>query len=112
MKENQAMTCKGRRWQILLYLTHDLDPSDRDSLEAHLESGCIRCQSELSAARGLIACLSLTLPLDSPPDAPKRRLMERVRQHRDAAGSQDGTSATEGNPGQTVPMSGPTYHNS
>jgi anti-sigma-K factor RskA len=74
------MSCQERRDQIFLHVAGVLEDDERAELEAHLASGCRRCQEALEAEREGLATLALALPPVSPPARVRERLLARVRE--------------------------------
>ncbi|CAN5681180.1 hypothetical protein BH09PLA1_BH09PLA1_15910 [soil metagenome] len=77
------MTCNERRDSILQHVLNDSDvdalsPAERESLRAHLASGCPTCSAALAEAEATLAQIPLSLTLQSPPAYLRDRLMQRV----------------------------------
>ncbi len=73
------MNCKDRQDLMLLYLVDALDPTERDELRAHLESGCPTCASYLAEAEATTAHLAMALDPVQPRPEVRHRLMRRVK---------------------------------
>ncbi|MBC8105527.1 MAG: anti-sigma factor [Anaerolineae bacterium] len=77
------MTCTERRDSILLHALnandHDaLTPAERESIRAHLATGCPTCSAALAEAEAALAQIPLSLPVQTPSPAVRDRLMQRV----------------------------------
>lgn len=59
------------------YAIGALDDAEADLVAAHLAS-CYLCRAELESFDAVVAQLPLSVPLDSPSPALKRRLMDRI----------------------------------
>jgi hypothetical protein len=69
---------ESRRDELLLYASGALEGPERESLEAHLRSGCALCSADLSAAEAVVTALALSSSPAEPPTAVRTRLLERV----------------------------------
>lgn len=100
------MTCQQRRDSILLHALNPsdadaLDASERESIRAHLGSGCPTCTASLAEAEATLAQIPLSLQTQSPSPHVRDRLMQRVL----AAKSTDKSRATvleSGHPWRTL----------
>jgi len=72
------MTCDERRDDMLLYVADALDRGERQSLDAHLASGCPRCAGHLVEASSVLGHLPLALAPVEPPPRLRERLVQRV----------------------------------
>ena len=97
------MTCQERRDSILL---HALNPSDADALEAperesiraHLSSGCPTCTAALAEAEATLAQIPHSLSMEQPSPQVRDRLMQRVLATRSSADASRAPGARSGNP--------------
>jgi anti-sigma-K factor RskA len=78
------MSHESRRDDLLLCAAGALEGPERESLEAHLRSGCAVCAADLAAAESVVAALASSAgPVEPPPEV-KARLLGRVARSRDA----------------------------
>jgi len=73
-------SCLERREQIYLHAAGVLEDDERTELEAHLGSGCPRCNEALEEERERLATLALSLAPVVPPARVRERLLARVRE--------------------------------
>ena len=74
------MSHESRRDELLLYAAGALEGAERESLEAHLRSGCALCAADLSAAEAVVTELALSPSPAEPPPEVRTRLLARVAQ--------------------------------
>ena len=74
------MSHESRRDELLLYAAGALEGPERESLEAHLRSGCALCAADLSAAEAVVTELALSPTPAEPPPEVMTRLLARVAQ--------------------------------
>jgi anti-sigma factor RsiW len=72
------MSHAARRDDLLFYAAGALEGDERLDVEAHLRSGCPRCEADLSAAESIVVDLALLpAPVEPAPEV-RVRLVERV----------------------------------
>ena len=76
------------------YALGALDAPARETLEAHLATGCAQCAKSVAEARWLVSQLAYTAPEAGPSDTLKGRLMQIL--HSEAKSSPAGARATTG----------------
>lgn len=74
------MSCEERRDRIFLHVAGVLEDDERAELEAHLATGCARCNEALEEERERLATLALALPPVVPPAHVREQLLARVRE--------------------------------
>jgi len=66
------------------YAVDALDKEDLTTVQSHIQSGCIECESKVKELKEATSKLALTLPLAPPPERIKERIMPGVRKSKNA----------------------------
>ena len=78
-----------------------LEASERESIRAHLSSGCPTCTAALAEAEATLAKIPLSLRMEQPSPQVRDRLMQRVLATK-SAGASRSTRLDAGHPWRTM----------
>ncbi len=103
------MTCHERRDSILLHALNPqdadaLEPAERESIRAHLTSGCPTCTAALAEAEATLSQIPLSLRMEQPSPQVRDRLMQLVLATNPPASANAARSSTiePGHPWRTL----------